>query len=198
MINITILGYPGSGKSTNAAQLSRMLGVPHIDMGNVLREIARTDTAAGKEINLYIRRGELLPDDVATRIFLEVIHSHSNTGGFVFDGFPRTEKQAFLLDEDLGARGIPLPVAFYLLTDTDRALSRIHSRRASGLDRVDDRSKAIVEKRMEEEKKRVDAVVDYYGENNRLYICSADQPVQQIQEDIKRILVETKRLQFLE
>ena len=46
-LRVVMLGRQGSGKGTQGVQLSRLLVVPHVSVGDVLREATRSETRAG-------------------------------------------------------------------------------------------------------------------------------------------------------
>ncbi len=45
-LRVVMLGRQGSGKGTQGVQLARLLVVPHISVGDVLREAARSGSPA--------------------------------------------------------------------------------------------------------------------------------------------------------
>jgi adenylate kinase len=98
-VRIAVLGRPGSGKGTQSARLARILGVPHISTGELLRTEIERGSNVGRRAQAYVESGQLVPDDVvqdslAHRLQQEDVQRH----GFVLDGFPRTIDQAAALE----------------------------------------------------------------------------------------------------
>jgi len=94
MKRIVFLGPPGAGKGTQAAQLARELGVPHLSTGDMLRAAASARTPLGLEADGHIRAGRLVPDDLVLRILHERLDQPDAKAGYLLDGFPRNLAQA--------------------------------------------------------------------------------------------------------
>src|SRR4051812_6994626 len=99
-----MLGPPGAGKGTQAAQIARARGIPKISTGDILREAVHNGTPIGQQANAIISQGKLVSDDVVIGIIRERIEQKDARQGFVLDGFPRTVIQAKALDEMMGGR----------------------------------------------------------------------------------------------
>ncbi len=101
MANFLIFGPPGSGKGTQSELLSEKYKLVHLSTGDMLRE----ETASGSEIGLRLenimKNGELVPDEVVIEMIANRIDAKPEAFGFLFDGFPRTCKQALALDSML-------------------------------------------------------------------------------------------------
>ncbi len=100
-MQLILLGAPGSGKGTQAAQLAKALGVAHISSGDLLREEQAAGTELGKQTKGYMDRGDLVPDALVIKMILNRIKRPDSTGGYILDGFPRTLPQAQALEEAL-------------------------------------------------------------------------------------------------
>ena len=99
-LRVVMLGRQGSGKGTQGVQFARLLVVPHISAGDVLREAASSESpAAGRRAQETMERGELVADDLVVSLVAERLAAPDvRSGGFVLDGFPRTVDQAAALD----------------------------------------------------------------------------------------------------
>eukprot|EP00250_Pteridium_aquilinum_P024531 c29211_g1_i1 orf=459-1301(+) len=95
------LGSPGVGKTTYASRLAKLLNVPHISMGTLLRKEASMSTAFSKELASLMRQGMLVSDDLIFSILSKRLEQkiEFEESGFIFDGFPRTISQAEVLDQ---------------------------------------------------------------------------------------------------
>ena len=96
-----LLGAPGAGKGTQAAIISKELGLPHISSGEIFRENIKNHTELGNVAEEYLDQGDLVPDDVTIAMIRDRLSREDCTRGAVLDGFPRTPGQAEALDEML-------------------------------------------------------------------------------------------------
>jgi adenylate kinase len=97
-LRVVMLGRQGSGKGTQGVQLARLLVVPHISVGDVLREAAKSGSPAGRRAATAMERGELVDDNLVVSLVAERLAAVDvRGGGFVLDGFPRTVAQAATL-----------------------------------------------------------------------------------------------------
>ena len=130
-MNIIMVGPPGAGKGTQSARLARMLGIPHIASGDLLRAVRAQDSPLGNEAKRYMDAGQLVPDDLTIRILEERLSQPDAKNGAILDGFPRTVPQARALDESLrrynsGHKGVDLVV--YIKAARDVVLERMKGR----------------------------------------------------------------------
>jgi len=96
-MKIVIFGPPGSGKGTYASLLKRHLAIPHISTGELVREEIQNKTDLGIEIRKYSDAGQLVPDEMITKILKERLSSLLSTG-FILEGYPRSIEQAKQLE----------------------------------------------------------------------------------------------------
>jgi len=97
-MKFVIFGPPGSGKGTYASRLQMKLGVDVIAMGDIFREIMKTDTNLGRKVKGFVEKGQLVPDNVVIEVLERRLSEVSSKKGFILDGFPRTIEQAKALD----------------------------------------------------------------------------------------------------
>jgi adenylate kinase len=95
-MKLVIFGPPGAGKGTLAQGLQSKLGIPHLDMGELLRDEVRRGTEVGKIVSAYISQGRLAPDEVVFQVLRQKLEQ---TKGYILDGFPRTPAQAEMLEK---------------------------------------------------------------------------------------------------
>lgn len=122
-MKMMIMGPQGSGKGTYAARLSEKFGVPHISTGEIFRENIKKKTELGKKIEKFVNSGLLVPDDVTMQVVKQRINEPDCKKGFIFDGFPRTLKQAEELE-----KVSPLDVVVYLDAPEWLLVKRMSSR----------------------------------------------------------------------
>ncbi len=125
-MRIVLLGPPGSGKGTQAEKLSRNLGLPHIGMGDMLREAVKNKAPLGEKAKEFMNSGKLVPDS----IILELIGKkmEETKEGFILDGFPRILEQAKRLDTLLEEERENVDVVINLVVGEETILKRLKSR----------------------------------------------------------------------
>ncbi|MCS6831461.1 MAG: nucleoside monophosphate kinase, partial [bacterium] len=124
-----LLGAPGAGKGTQAERLQRDFGFVQISTGEMLREAMRAGTQLGKSVEGYITRGELVPDDLVAAVLMERLIRGDTGNGVILDGFPRTVKQAEILEAILAKHCWQLCGAVYLDVAEEVVLQRLGGRR---------------------------------------------------------------------
>jgi adenylate kinase len=128
-MRLIFLGSPGSGKSTQAGMVSEKIGIPRIATGDLLREAVAKDTDIGRKADVYMKRGQLVPDDVMLPLVEQRLGRADCSGGYILDGFPRTLAQAMGLEEILARRGEVLDRVILIDVDAERILKRLSRRR---------------------------------------------------------------------
>jgi len=123
-----MFGIQGSGKGTQAALLSEKINVPHISMGDLLRQTALENTDMGNQIRGYIEKGNLVPDEVIMPIFRERFLQTDCRDGFILDGFPRKLSQAIKLEDALAEINMSVTKAINLVISEQELLDRLSSR----------------------------------------------------------------------
>jgi len=98
-MKIILLGAPGAGKGTYASRLKNTYNIPHISTGDLLREAVKNETEYGLIAKEYMNKGQFVPDEIIVNLLKERLEQEDAQKGILLDGFPRTIKQAELLDE---------------------------------------------------------------------------------------------------
>lgn len=93
-MQVVMAGVPGAGKGTQAALLSKHLGIPHISTGEIFRSAIAAGTELGKLAASLINKGHFVPDNITLGIVAERIQAPDCANGYILDGFPRTVAQA--------------------------------------------------------------------------------------------------------
>jgi adenylate kinase len=130
-MHIIFVGPPGAGKGTQAARLARILGLPHVAAGDLLRAVRAQDTPLGHMARQYMDAGQLVPDDVTIQIIEQRLAQPDAKDGVILDGFPRTLSQARALDELFARRNDGSKeddIVLYLEASRDVVLERMKGR----------------------------------------------------------------------
>ena len=161
MKNIIIFGAPGAGKGTQSEKMIEKYGLGHISTGDVLRDQIKKGTELGVTAKKYIDDGKLIPDDLMVDILASVYDSYGKDhNGVIFDGFPRTIKQAEALKTMLDKRGHKVAAMIELSVPEEELVKRLVNRgKISG--RSDDNEETI-QKRLNVYHEQTAPLIDWY------------------------------------
>ena len=124
-MKLILLGAPGAGKGTQAEILSKMLMIPTISTGNILRAAMKNGTPVGLRAKEYVENGKLVPDDVIIGIVKERLSESDCEKGYILDGMPRTIPQAEALENE----GIAIDCALSIEIADETIVERMSGRR---------------------------------------------------------------------
>ena len=131
MANIILLGPPGAGKGTQAKRLVDERAMVQLSTGDMLREAKTSGTEMGRRVAEVMERGELVTDEIVIGLIEEKLKGGAG-GGFIFDGFPRTLKQADALGDLLSRMGQGLDAVIEMQVDDAALVARITGRYTCG------------------------------------------------------------------
>ena len=126
---IIFLGAPGAGKGTQAARVAQELGLVHLATGDLFRQTQEQETELALQAKSYMEKGVLVPDEITVRMVLERMSAPDCESGVIFDGFPRSLKQAEALDKALAEQGKAIGKAVYIEVAEKELLERVGGRR---------------------------------------------------------------------
>ena len=168
MINIVLFGKPGAGKGTQAEFLKSKYQLFHISTGDLFRHHISNKTDLGMLAQSYMDKGDLVPDQVTIDMLKDAVETHSEARGFVFDGFPRTSKQAEALDTFLSEKSMQISATVALEADDDVLAERLVNRgKTSG--RVDDQDEEKIRNRFEEYNNKTAPLRDFYEAQGKFH-----------------------------
>lgn len=124
-MRLILLGAPGAGKGTQAEILSKILNVPTISTGNILRAAIKNGTPVGLKAEAYINAGKLVPDEVIIGIIKERLAQADCAEGYILDGVPRTIPQA----EAMESMGVAIDCALSIEVADEVIVKRMSGRR---------------------------------------------------------------------
>ncbi len=124
-MRLILLGAPGAGKGTQAEILGRLLSIPTISTGNILRAAMKEGTEVGLKAKSYVESGKLVPDDVIIDIIRERLAQPDCVNGYILDGVPRTIAQA----ETMEKMGVVIDCALSIEVSDQVIIDRMSGRR---------------------------------------------------------------------
>ena len=183
---IVIYGLPASGKSTQAKLLEEKYGWHHFSMGEKLRALIDSGSEVGARAKDIVENGLLVPDDIILAA-LGSVAEQAKTVGLVFDGFPRKQEQAVMLDELLAAAGAKVDACILLEVSDETVHERISGRLAVEV-RKDDQDGAVVQNRINVFRKESIPLCAYYEEQSKLYRLDGEKSIEKIFAEIEKII----------
>jgi len=129
-MRMILFGPPGAGKGTQAARLLERYKVAHLSTGDMLRAAVKAKSELGQAAEGYMKRGELVPDQLVCDLVVERLAEPDCANGFMLDGFPRTVPQAEALAVTLEKAGITLDLVLVLEVPDALIVERITGRRS--------------------------------------------------------------------
>ena len=210
-MRLAFLGPPGAGKGTQARDISREWGVPHLATGDMLREALAARTALGLEAKRFMDQGALVPDEVIIGLMRERLAKPDAAKGFIVDGFPRTIAQAEALARLLKDAGQALDAVIFFDVSEEELLRRLTGRRVCRqcqttyhlvsappqkpgvcdrcggelYQREDDRAETV-RRRLEVFARQTAPLLDYYRQRNLLTTVAGEGPIDSIRQAIRR------------
>ncbi|MDO8971169.1 MAG: adenylate kinase [Saprospiraceae bacterium] len=202
-MRLVLLGPPGAGKGTQANVLCKKYALLHVSTGNLLREAVKKGTKVGLKAKCFMDKGELVPDEIVATMITGELKQKDVGAGFILDGFPRTRKQAEILDSALKKLALPLDMVVSLATKEETILARLTGRRVcrdcgynfhivnipskkagvcdfcqGQLYQRDDDKEATIKNRIDVYNRQTRELIDYYREKKILREASGDLEVE--------------------
>ena len=214
MRNIFILtGCPGAGKGTQASLLSQRLEIPSISTGEILREIAASQTDLGQHVAGQMRSGAFVGDEIVNQAVAERIQRRDCQRGLVLDGYPRRVSQARFLDAVLHSDDRVM--VFDISVGRSEIIRRITNRRVCGscgtiynlfnavpkrpdtcdlcmskLFQRDDDRRDVVQERIRIYRKETEPLIEYYRNQGMYWKINGDASVAEVSEQVARTISE--------
>jgi len=194
MLNIALFGPPGAGKGTQSKLLLDKFNLTYISTGDILREEIVNKTPLGKEAKGIIEKGGLVPDDLIVQIIEKRVTMNLNSSGILFDGFPRTVVQAYILEGLLSKMNTSLTCMLSLEVPQDQLISRMLERAKVG-GRADDNME-VIKVRLQEYESKTKPVIDFYQEKNKYFPINGVGSVESIFNNLVETIEGTMKQDF--
>ncbi len=195
MINIALFGAPGAGKGTQSEFLIKKYKLHYISTGDLLREELKAGTKIGLEAKSIIAEGGLVSDEIIVQIIEKTIKDNPDANGFLFDGFPRTYVQAYILEGLMINLNTHLNCLINIEVPEEESVNRLLGR-AKVQSRSDD-NEVVIKKRLREYQEKTLPVLDFFKERGICKSVNGSQPIELITNDIECIIDEEMSKQML-
>jgi adenylate kinase len=193
MLNVALFGPPGAGKGTQAKKLAEKYNLTYLSTGDILRKEISEGTPLGLQAKSVIEQGGLVCDETIVQIIENSIKMNPDSNGILFDGFPRTYAQAYILDGLLIKMNTKLSCLLSLEVPKPELINRMMLR-AQKENRADDK-KDVIENRLREYDNKTVPVIDFYDQQNKYFavdgVGTVDEVFDRLTDKIEEILSQT-------
>ena len=191
-MNIILLGPPGAGKGTQAKYLISAFGLKQLSTGDMLRAAIEEGSELGKQVQLIVDSGNLVPDDIMIEMITTRITRTDCNGGFILDGFPRTVLQAETLTEVLSQKKIKIDHVIALDVKLSSLLDRIRNRalEAAQEQRRQDDDEETLKHRLNVYKEQTEPILPYYEKLGLLTTIDGMLAPDEVSKKINDVLAE--------
>jgi len=186
MINIALFGPPGAGKGTQSKFLIEKYNLTYISTGDILRQEISNGTPLGLEAKDIIDKGGLVSDEIIVQIIENRILMNPEANGILFDGFPRTVVQAYILEGLLLKMNTSLLCMLSLEVPREELIRRMLER-AKISNRSDDKEDVINFRLKEYEEKTV-PVAQFYNEKKKFFPINGVGKVEEISRRLTKVI----------
>ncbi len=186
MVNVALFGPPGAGKGTQSAFLIEKYNFFYISTGDLLRGEIKKETKLGLEAKQIIADGGLVSDEIIVQIIENTIKENPGANGFLFDGFPRTYVQAYILEGLMIKMHTALNCLISIELDESESVKRLLNRgKISG--RLDD-NELVIKNRLKEYQEKTLPVLNFYKEKGNYKALKGNQTVEKVNSEIESII----------
>ena len=156
----------GNGKGTQSQKLVEQFNLIHLSTGDLLRSEIKAGTQLGTEAKVLMDQGKLVPDEIVIGMIRNKLEANQDAAGFIFDGFPRTEKQAEALDDLLSEEGTSITMMLALEVNEAELIKRLLERgKDSG--RADDQDEKVIRERLNVYQAQTAILKEYYKKQDK-------------------------------
>jgi adenylate kinase len=195
MLNIIMFGPPGAGKGTQSEKLLQEYNLTYISTGELLRKEIKQGTEIGRKVKDQIEGGGLADDETIVKLINKAIKDHEGSEGFLFDGFPRTYVQAYILDGLFTRLQHKITRIFILELSDEEAKKRL-LQRAKEQDRKDD-NELVITRRLQEYHQKTLPLLEFYQNTGLLTRIDASGTSDEIFTSIRQYIDDDIRKQSM-
>jgi len=191
MLNIALFGAPGAGKGTQSELLMKKHNLVYIATGDILRQEIADGSELGLAAQSIIEAGGLVSDEIIVQIIEKKIITNPDAAGFLFDGFPRTFVQAYILEGLLLKMHTSLTCLLSLEVTPEESMKRLlHRAKTSG--RSDD-TEAVIKNRLREYEEKTAPVAQFYKEQGLYFPVEGVGSIEEINGKLEEIIEQELR-----
>ena len=187
--NVVLIGRPGSGKGTQGEIFAQKHNFHYISTGELILEEINKGTGTGKKVKSLYENGISVSDETIIKMVeMEMERIHGNRG-FIFKGFPRTLVQTYILEGMLRRLNTSISLVVYLDVPMLDCFKRLSRRAQTNDARPYDKTTDLIIGRMEEFETKINTVVHYFENQNKLVRVSGVGTPEEVAIRLDEILV---------
>lgn len=187
-MNLILFGPPAAGKGTQARRLVETRGMVQLSTGDMLRAAIASGSPLGLKVKGIMDRGELVSDEIVIELIENRLEEAEAAGGAIFDGFPRTVRQAEALDTMLEGRGSRIDVVLRLAVDEAALVARMAKRYAE--EGRDDDNPVAFKVRLDAYNNQTAPLLPYYEAQGKLREVNGMGEVGEVAASIDKVLTD--------
>ena len=185
-MNIILFGPPGAGKGTQARNLEKKLNNFQVSTGDMLREEIKKESEIGKKIINYMNEGKFVDDEIVNKLMKNVIFDPQKKDKLIFDGYPRTLKQAKNLELLLKESNQKIDFIFFLNVNKNTIVQRIEKRKK--IEKRSDDDLTTILKRYDTYMETTKPVLDFYSKKPNFHELDGTLKIEEITNKIDDFL----------
>jgi adenylate kinase len=186
MLNIALFGPPGAGKGTQSEFLTKKYNLYYISTGDLLRKEIANNTKLGLEAQSIIASGGLVSDEIIVQVIEKTITDNPDSNGFLFDGFPRTYIQAYILEGLMLKLNTSLTCLISLVLPEEESVARLLKRgKTSG--RTDD-NETVIRNRLKEYNEKTLPVLQFYKDKGIYFEVDGSAGIEEVTTAITKLI----------
>ena len=185
-MNLILFGPPGAGKGTQEKYLVKKLNNFQISTGDMLREEIQKNSEIGKKIVNDMSDGKFISDSIVNTLIENVLMDTQKRNRLIFDGYPRSLKQAKNLENLLNKTNQKINFIFFLNVGKDAIIRRIKQRKV--LEKRSDDDLSTIIKRYDTYMQTTKPVLDFYSKNSNFYEIDGSSKIEEISAKIDNFL----------
>lgn len=186
MLNIALFGPPGAGKGTQSQFLIDRYKLFYISTGDLLRKEIAKKSKLGLEAQNIIASGGLVSDEIIVQIIEKTITENPDSNGFLFDGFPRTYIQAYILEGLMIKLNASLNCLISIEVPEQISVDRLLQRGITS-GRSDD-NETVIKNRLKEYDEKTLPVLKYYKDKGIYHGLNGNDSIEKVSKKIGAII----------
>ena len=151
-----------------------------------MRKELAEETKLGLEAKSIIAAGKLVSDEIIVQILEKSIKENPQASGFLFDGFPRTYIQAYILEGLMIKLDSSLNCLISIEVPEDVSVARLLNRGLTS-GRLDD-NELVIRSRLKEYEEKTLPVLNYYKEKGNYVSIDGNKEIEEVTTQIEEII----------
>ncbi len=185
-MNLVIFGPPGAGKGTQSSFIVKKFKLHQLSTGELLRNEIKNKSELGLKISSIIDSGNLVSDEIVSKLIEKFVSSEIYKNRLIFDGYPRNLNQAVNLDKLLKQYNQKIDLVLVLSVSLNTIKKRIMERKT--LEKRSDDNEDVAVKRYNTYESNIKPVLDFYKKSNLIKVVNGETSISRINDEISDLI----------